>query len=369
MTTNNPWPVDLDGWNELIAGLPGAHILQTRQWAEVKSLYGWTPLPRLWKDVSGKVKAAALILERTVSPLKLRVQYAPRGPLLDWSDARLRDRVLDDLQSMARKRRAIFIKVDPELIVGTGVPGAADAVETETGSNVLAEFGRRGWRFSDEQIQFRNTVWVSLEGSEEDRLGRLKQKWRYNLRLAQRKGVQVRQGQLDDLPKVYKMYAETSVRDGFVIRSEEYYRAVWQKFMENAMATPLIAELEGEAIAGLMLFHFAGRAWYLYGMSTQSSREKMPNYLLQWEAMSLAVQKGCTVYDLWGAPDLFDESDRMWGVFRFKEGMGGEVVRTGGAWDYAASPIIYPAYTRLLPRLLDILRRRGRAQTKHEVSL
>jgi lipid II:glycine glycyltransferase (peptidoglycan interpeptide bridge formation enzyme) len=361
--------VEFTRWNDLVAGLPGAHILQTRQWAEVKAAYGWTPLPRIWKDSAGLVQAAALVLERTVSPLKLRVLYVPRGPLLDWSDAVLRNKVLDNLQAMARKRGAIFIKIDPELVTGKGIPGTPEALETDTGHSVLKELGRRGWRFSDEQIQFRNTVWVSLDGSETDRLGRLKQKWRYNLRLAQRKEVLVRRGVLSDLPRFYRMYAETSVRDGFVIRSEEYYSAVWKRFMENQMATPLIAEVEGEPVAGLMLFHFAQRAWYLYGMSTQASREKMPNYLLQWEAMSLAAQKGCTVYDLWGAPDNFDESDGMWGVFRFKEGMGGEVIRTCGAWDFAASPILYPAYTRLLPRLLDLLRRRGKAQTKREVSL
>ena len=365
----NPWPVELEHWNEMIAGLPGAHILQTRQWAAFKAAYGWTPLPRFWRDGAGKVQAAALVLERTVSPLRLKVLYVPRGPLLDWSDTVVRGKVLGDLQTLARKRGAIFIKIDPELMVGRGIPGAPDAVETDTGQAVVDELNRKGWRYSDEQIQFRNTVWVRLDGLEEERLGRLKQKWRDNLRLAQRKWAQVRQGGLTDLPQLYKMYAETSVRDGFVIRSEDYYRAVWKKFIENGMAAPLIAEVDGVPVAGLMLFHFAGRAWYLYGMSTQASREKMPNYLLQWEAMSLAAQKGCTVYDLWGAPDQFDESDGMWGVFRFKEGMGGEVIRTCGAWDYAANPILYPAYTRLLPRLLDILRRRGKAQTKREVSL
>jgi lipid II:glycine glycyltransferase (peptidoglycan interpeptide bridge formation enzyme) len=363
----NSWPAELNRWNETIAGLPGAAILQTRQWAEVKAAYGWTVLPRLWEDATGKVQAAALVLERTVSPLGLL--YAPRGPLLDWSDAGLRKRVLGDLKAMARQRGAIFIKIDPELVVGTGIPGTSEACEAETGRAVLDELNQDGWRFSGEQIQFRNTVWVNLDGSEEERLARLKQKWRYNLRLAQRKGVQVRRGELADLALLYRMYAETSVRDGFVIRSEDYYRTVWKTFMENDLVAPLIAEVEGEAVAGLMLFHFAGRAWYLYGMSRQASREKMPNYLLQWEAMNRAAQMGCKVYDLWGAPDVFDESDGMWGVFRFKEGMGGEVIRTCGAWDYNASPIFYSAYTRLLPRLLEVLRRRGKAQTKREVSV
>jgi peptidoglycan pentaglycine glycine transferase (the first glycine) len=362
-------PDDLTGWNESIQNLPGAHILQSSQWAASKAANGWRSLPQVWKDTAGCPTAAALILERTVPGLlKLRVQYVPRGPLLDWSNPLLRGQVLDDLQAQARRRGAIFIKMDPEVILGTGIPGAEDAVELETGAAFVADLQRRGWRYSGEQVQFRNTVQVDLAASEEVRLSRLKQKWRYNLRLAERKGVGVRAGSEADLPLLYKMYAETSVRDGFVIRSQEYYLAVWRMFMTAGMATPLIAEIGGEPVSALVLFHFARRAWYLYGMSRDLHRERMPNHLLQWEAMRRAAALGCLSYDLWGAPEVFNESDSMWGVFRFKEGLGGQVVRTPGAWDYPVQPFLYDAYTRILPRLLDFLRRRGRAKTQREVS-
>ncbi|MBE0698242.1 MAG: peptidoglycan bridge formation glycyltransferase FemA/FemB family protein, partial [Anaerolineaceae bacterium] len=208
-----------------------------------------------------------------------------------------------------------------------------------------------------------------LAGGEEDWLARMKQKARYNLRLAQRKGVQVRVGCVDDLPLLYRLYAETSVRDGFVIRSETYYLQVWRSFIEQGLAEPLIAEIDGEIVAGLTLFSFAGKAWYLYGMSSQAHRDKMPNYLLQWEAMRHAKAMGCVVYDLWGAPEVFNESDTMWGVFRFKEGLGSRVVRTAGAWDFPARPLLYLVYTRILPRVLDIMRRRGRERTRQAVVL
>jgi peptidoglycan pentaglycine glycine transferase (the first glycine) len=369
MSASPDWAADLATWDDQIIGLPGAHCLQSKEWAQIKSAYGWRPIPKIWQDSAGRVIAAALVLERVVSPLRLRVLYVPRGPLLDWEDASLCRHILDDLQFLARRRRAIFIKIDPEVILGTGVPGQPEACERPEGVTIQADLGGRGWRYSQEQIQFRNTVWVDLGGSEEERLARLKQKWRYNLRLAQRKGVSVRTGSPADFPLIYRMYAETSVRDGFVIRPEEYYRTVWHTFMGKGLATPLIAEVEGEAVAGLMLFHFGARAWYLYGMSRQVHREKMPNYLLQWVAMNRAASLGCKTYDLWGAPDSFDETDSLWGVFRFKEGMGGQVIRTLGAWDYPVLPWVYAAYTRLLPRLLNILRRRGQAQTKREVSL
>jgi lipid II:glycine glycyltransferase (peptidoglycan interpeptide bridge formation enzyme) len=115
------------------------------------------------------------------------------------------------------------------------------------------------------------------------------------------------------------------------------------------------------------MFYFAGQAIYLFGMSRDQHREKMPNYLLQWEAMRRAKVLGCKVYNLWGAPDEFDPNDGLWGVFRFKEGLGGYVSRTLGAWDFTPNPILYKMYTEVLPRLMDIMRARGKARTRQSL--
>jgi lipid II:glycine glycyltransferase (peptidoglycan interpeptide bridge formation enzyme) len=298
---------------------------------------------------------------------KISIGYMPRGPMLDWSDNVLRQKVFDDIQTYAREAHLLFLKIDPELRIGTGVPGREEAWEDPVGETVLQEMRAVGWHFSESQVQFRNTALLALDGSEEDWLKRMKQKTRYNLRLAQRSGVVVREATPVEFTDLYKMYAETSVRDGFVIRSQEYYLSVWQTFFDAGMLSPLVAEVEGQKVAGLMLFSFGKTAWYLYGMSTALHREKMPNYLLQWEAMRIAKQKGCQSYDLWGAPDVFDESDSMFGVFRFKEGLGASVLRTGGAWDYVINPIGYFLYQTLLPKLLNILRRNRKAETRQEI--
>jgi peptidoglycan pentaglycine glycine transferase (the first glycine) len=359
-------------WNALIATLPGAHLLQTWQWAQLKARTGWSMHPYLWHAQGREVVAAAMVLQRSLSiPLPGRrpsVLYVPKGPLMDWSDAPLRERVLYDLEQLAGHYGAIFTKIDADVILSVGMTTAAEPVAADFSQPVVKCLGKRGWLFSQEQIQFRNTVLVSLIEDEETMLARMKQKTRYNVRLAQKKGVSVRAAGLADLGTLYRMYAETSVRDGFVIRDEAYYRAVWGAFIEAGMAEPLIAEVEGEAVAGVVVFRFAGRAWYLYGMSRQAQREKMPNHLLQWEAMRRAKAAGCTIYDLWGAPDEFNEQDAMWGVYKFKEGLGGQVARTLGAWDYPARPWLYRIYTRALPRVLDVMRRRGRARTQQEVT-
>lgn len=359
---------DLETWDAKIAHLPGVHLLQSRSWANFKSLYGWKPFPLVWVDDQDHVNAAAMVLMRILAP-GIQMLYVPRGPMLNWSDVTLRTKVIADLQAFARQQGAIFIKMDPEIIVGIGKPGDPNSYADEVGLGVEDQLIRLRWLRSAEQIQFRNTVWIDLRGDENDWLDRMKQKTRYNLRLAERKGVVVRHGDAKDFPLLYRMYAETSIRDGFVIRAEDYYARVWQNFTEQGAAIPLIAEVDGEPVAALFLFWYAGRAWYLYGMSSEMHREKMPNYLLQWQAMRLAKLKGCEVYDLWGAPDVFDETDSMWGVYKFKEGLGGKVIRTPGAWDFVTRPLLFSLYTRILPKVLNVMRRRGKTKTKQEVGV
>jgi len=359
---------DPKDWNNLIASFPGAHILQTWEWGQAKAHYGWMPSTRIWRDSQGQIRAAALVLERDFSLRGLRfpwkVMYIPKGPLLlDWTDRSLRKQVLDDLGRLGWQRGAIFVKIDPDVRLGSGVPGTGEAIEDPVGQEVFSDLKRAGWRFSPEQVQFRNTVLIDLKAEPEALLAGMKQKIRYNIRLAERKGVFVRSGTEADLGLLYRMYAETSARDGFVIREEAYYRLVWETFMRAGAAEPLVAEVVGEPVAALIVFRFAGKAWYLYGMSLQAHRDKMPNHLLQWEAMLRARGAGCIMYDLWGAPDNFDKSDPLWGVYRFKEGFGGQVVRYIGAWDLPIRPFVFRLYNEVMPRVLAWMRRRGLARS------
>lgn len=364
---------DRQQWNALILDVSHGHLLQTWDWGQTKAAAGWRVSPRVWEMPTGEPAAAALLLSRRLKygPLDthLDVAYVPRGPLLDWSVPERVDQVLAGLEDAARRKGVVFVKIDPELVIGAGVPGQDDAVDDPVGLALLQRMRQRGWRYAADQVQFRNTVLIDLGGTEDDWLARMKQKTRYNLRLAMRKGVVVRRGTLEDLPLMYRMYAATADRDGFIIRQKEYYFDVWQRFYENNMAVFLIAEVESHPVAALVLFHFGARAWYLYGMSTQEHREAMPTYLLQWEAMRVARDAGCTVYDLWGAPDEFNEEDPLWGVYRFKLGWGGAVVRTSGAWDYTNKPLLYRLYATIIPRILAVMRFWRRRETRQEVAL
>jgi lipid II:glycine glycyltransferase (peptidoglycan interpeptide bridge formation enzyme) len=208
---------------------------------------------------------------------------------------------------------------------------------------------------------------VDLRPSEEQLLASMKQKTRYNIRLAEKNGVIVRVTPKTDLDQIFMMYAETSIRNSFTIRNQEYYLSLWSSFIESGLAVPLTAYVDREPIAGLILFYFQNNSWYFYGMSLVKHREKMPNYLLQWEAMKYAKSLGCTHYDFWGAPSVFNDDDPMIGVYRFKSGFGGDVYQHIGAWDFPVKHLMYKSYTEFVPIILDMYRRKGYIETRRYV--
>lgn len=394
--------INPEEWNRIVSSFPITHVLQTWQWGLVKQQFGWEMLPRVWKD-GDELIGAALVLKRKITLPVIgnwgSLLYIPKGPLLkSWEDRALVQQVLQNLEVLAREEKAALIKIDPDVIYARGEgesdwinhelfkqrinPASASRNDSECGKWLVPMLRARGWMFSREQVQFRNTVVLNLEFTEDELLRQMKQKTRYNIRLAERKGILVREGCSDDLPILYQLYRETSQRDGFIVRNKDYYLTAWQTFLNyrqwglrdsrnaherketdylvNPFAQILIAEYEGEAVAALVLFVFRDKAWYMYGMSTDKHREKMPNYLIHWRAIQFLRQIGVRKYDLWGAPDRFDESDAMFGVYRFKIGFGGETIQHIGAWDYAVSPWKYRLYQEILPKYLGFLRMQRR---------
>lgn len=354
MTLHIVQVADRTQWDTTLATLPMAHALQTWDWGDFKSRWGWEPV-RLLFEREGRPLAAAQVLRRRLPRTPLSVTYVPKGPALGYDDTPLLSHVLSVLEQQARQQRSLFVKIDPDVRLGVGpenlppIPGAFAVLE------LLA---KRGWRPSAEQIQFKNTVIIDLAPDEDSLLAHMKAKTRYNIRLARRRGVQVRPGDETDLKIFYNLYRQTAWRDGFPIRSSNYYLDVWTQFLQAGRSRLLLAEVEREPIAGLMFFLFNQTAWYMYGASSGQHRNLMPNHLLQWEAMQLAKRLDCTQYDMWGAPDYFDESDPMWGVYRFKIGFGGETIRGMGAFDYPPSAWRYWLYTVAMPRVLALMRRR-----------
>jgi lipid II:glycine glycyltransferase (peptidoglycan interpeptide bridge formation enzyme) len=311
-------------WDEFLQDYPEAHLLQTGAWGALKARFGW----QAEHIQSGE--AGAQVLFRTL-PLGLSIAYIPKGPVgRDWSA------LLPELHRICRKRKALLLKVEPDAWEG----------EMDNIAARLPDFQDGG-----DPIQPRRTVILSLAGEEADWLARMKQKTRYNIRLAEKKDVTVRLS--DDVSAFYRLMQQTGARDGFGVHSQAYFQSAYELFAPAGMAALLLAEYAGRPLAGLMVFARGRRAWYFYGASNDEERNRMPAYLLQWEAMRWAKARGCQEYDLWGVPDadedtleanFSDRSDGLWGVYRFKRGFGGTLVRSAGAWERAYLPLAAPAY-------------------------
>ncbi len=317
-------------WDEHINTHQG-HLLQSWAWGQLKGQFHWTPI-RLQVG-----QAVAQVLIRHLV-LGLSLAYIPKGPVIDWTDTALCRELFAQVQQVAQKERAIFLKVEPNLEDDS-------SPQSQAALHFLAGAG-----FSPaETIQPGTTLVIDIRPYEEEILARMKQKTRYNIRLAGRKDVIVRQGSEADVNIFHKLSRITASRDKFHAHSLAYYRAAYRLFAPDRCAL-LIAEYRGQPLAALMAFCHGPAAYYLYGASSNRERNRMPTYLLQWEAIRWAKSRGCTHYDLWGIPDadlatLEEEfqqrHDGLWGVYRFKRGFGGRLACHLNAFDY---PYITPLY-------------------------
>ncbi len=194
---------------------------------------------------------------------------------------------------------------------------------------------------------------IDISGEPDAILAAMKPKWRYNIRLADRKGVRVRQGTLADIPKFYQLMQITSKRDRFRIHSPEYYHDTLSLLGDYAAL--FMAEHEGEALAGILVVSFGKEAIYLFGASSNEQRERMPMYALQWAGIEWARARGCIAYDLWGISDEKAENGSSMhgntlpeGILRFKQGFGGNIVRYVGVYDLLLAPTKYKFYKAAL---------------------
>src|SRR5688572_5025434 len=315
--------VSLAAWNQYLQSHPDAHLLQTGEWGELKSNFGWEPV----RIIDGEM--GIQILFRKL-PLGFTVGYIPKGNV----DGSLWPRI----DSVCKQKNAIFLKLEPDLWE-----------DQELDITTLSKAD--GWNAelitSPHNIQPPRTIVIDIKGSEAEILARMKQKTRYNIRLAEKKGVIVRTW--DDMESFHKMMLVTGDRDHFGIHSLEYYRCAYELFHPMDMCELLVAEYEGKPLAALMVFARGRRAWYFYGASTDEERNRMPAYLLQWEAMKWAKARGCEEYDLWGVPDEEEptleanfekQQDGLWGVYRFKRGFGGQLKRAAQAMDRVYNPML-----------------------------
>ena len=322
--------VNIQEWKAFFESCPDAHILQSSAWGELKNQFGWETERLVTGNLGAQVLFQAL-------PLGYSIAYIPRGPVscaslppqeADWQ------KFLTAVDQVCKSRNAILLKLEPDLWLG------------ERG-----EFPWSGFVPSAHAIQPPRTIVVDLDRSEDEILGGMKSKTRYNIRLAARKDVKVKE--LESVNPFYQMLEKTADRSEFGIHHRDYYRKVYDLFEAQNACRLFLAEYQDIPLASIMVFQRGSRSWYFYGASAPVHRDRMPTYLVQWEAMRWARNQGCTSYDLWGVPDhsqevleeqFLDRHDGLWGVYRFKRGFGGLLKRTAGPWDRVYKPVLYKAY-------------------------
>jgi lipid II:glycine glycyltransferase (peptidoglycan interpeptide bridge formation enzyme) len=202
-------------------------------------------------------------------------------------------------------------------------------------------------------VQPPRTVLIDISGTEDSILARMNQGTRRKIRQSLKNDIRYWQAAREDVPRFTAMMNTTGERNAFGVHEPRYYEQAYDLFVPAGDAALILAEHEGDALAGVMVFALGQTAWYLYGASSNLKRNLMAAYGVQWAAIQWARAKGCTTYDLWGIPDedeptleaqFESRSDGLWGVYGFKRGWGGRVARSLGAWDKVYNPLVYGAY-------------------------
>jgi lipid II:glycine glycyltransferase (peptidoglycan interpeptide bridge formation enzyme) len=318
---------------------PHSSFLQSGFWGDFKASFGWEQLR--FAAVAERGEFELLVLVRTMR-LGLRFAYIPLGPEIEIEEDS-RAAFLAELSKGLEPflpRSCLFIRFDPPWSVAQALGSGDSAVED--GAEIPRPTIGRPLSRAVSDIQTPDTIVVDLRRSEDDILSAMKPKWRYNIRLAEKKGVTIAERKSDGIPEFYALYRATAARDRIAIHPEAYYRRLMDMAAEKrARGDPgapdarlWVAMHEGEALAAILTIFAGTEAVYLYGASSDEKRNLMPAYALQWAAMRAAREAGCASYDLFGIPPRDDPDHPMAGLYRFKSGFGGAVVRRAGSWDY-----------------------------------
>ncbi len=326
-----------EAWDSFVAAHPRAHLLQLSAWGVLKAGFGWQPERVALVDDRGTIVAGAQILFRRL-PYRLgTLAYIPYGPLVDWSNRELVRSLISAIDRTAKKRRAALLKIEPGFRLSD------------------VDLAAYGFRPSPQTVQPPRTVVLDISGDEEAILARMNQGTRRNIRKSEKFEVQIRTGTRAEVSSFNRLLAETGGRDEFGVHTPVYYEFAYNIFASQGRAALILGSYAGQDLAGIMVFAVGDWAWYLYGASSGAERQRMASYGVQWAGIQWARSKGARWYDMYGIPDADPETleaqfetrdDGLWGVYRFKRGWGGEVLRSVGAWDRVYNPIIYAAYKR-----------------------
>ena len=336
---------DREAWNRFVEARPTGNITQTFEWGELGHADEGGCL-RLGAYANGNLVGAMLVIIERAPLLRRPYFYVPRGPVVDDPTGPALAALCSRAAEEAKQRGAFMLKVEPN------VPDA-DATW-------ITALGKLGFRHNPHATHPRRSWVLDITPTEEQLLAGMKEKWRYNVRLSMRKGVQVREASSEaDIDTFYALYQETAARDGIWIHPKEHYAKFLRLYGERDAAVLLLAEYEGQPIAGLIAAKCGPVTTYMFGVSSNRERNRMPNHLLQWTAIRWAKARGCTLYDFRAIAEVLDPSEDMYSLYTYKQGYGGRSFLALASHDLPYSPPLYWLYSRLLGV------KRGRDRRRH----
>ena len=301
--------------NEFLEKNKKSHFLQSPEWANVKS--DWKH-EMIVIEENNEIKGTMSILLRKVPIFNRYIMYAPRGFVCNEHDKDTLKKLTDKAKEVAKKYKAFIFRLDPD------VPN-----DDEEFKKIMDELGykmKKNIKSINQVIQPKFVFRLNLTNKTEDELlASFNQKTRYNIRLAKKKGVEIRIGKREDLKIFYDIMKETGERDDFFIRPLSYFEHLYD-CMGPKHVRLIIAEHEGTPIAAVLPIMYGNKVWYLYGGSSNKYRNLMPNYLLQFEMMKWGLENNCDIYDFRGVSGFKNENDPQYGVYRFKKGFNPEFI-------------------------------------------
>ncbi len=306
---------------------------QSLEWGNVKT--AWKKEVVLAENENGKIIGSICVWIRKM-PIFGNMMYASRGPVCDIHNKEVLEQLTQGVKELSKKYKAFVFRMEPDI--------KKDDIEFR---KIVEEIGYKvkddAKDFKDE-IQPRFVFRLDIKGkTEEEVLAACHQKTRYNIRLAKKKGVIIKEGSREDLKDFHKIMIETGSRDGFIIRSLEYFEKMYDELAPKHMKL-LMAYYEDKPISGIIPIMYGNKTWYLYGASSNEHRNLMPNYLLQWEMIRQAIQNKCDIYDFRGVSGVVDETHPQYGLYRFKKGFGAEFTEFIGEVYLPFRPIWYKLY-------------------------
>jgi lipid II:glycine glycyltransferase (peptidoglycan interpeptide bridge formation enzyme) len=311
-----------------------ASAMQDLRWGKVKS--NWLQ-EAIYLEENGNIIATMTILLNKVPVFNSYMMYASRGPVCDITNIELVKKLVKEADIIAKKYNAFVLKFDPEFKNDEEIKKIymENEFRVQTGHNV---------------IQPRHNMILDIQDkTEEELLKQFSEKTRYNIKVATKKGVNVRYSRSkEDLKIFYELYKTTTIRDEIGCRPYEYFERMLEAYNEGELRI-YIAEHEGDSLSSAIALNYGGKMFYIYGASSNEKRNLMPNYLMQWEMIKWGLENKCNNYDFGGVFEFTNEN----GLYKFKSGFCKQegVTEYIGEIDKVYKPLIYIGYTNIVPKI------------------